>query len=109
MNDLGVKGYQVGRGLLVVCLYAGLTMVSNVPFYSFKDVQMKRTVPFAVIVLIALGFAAISTHPPSVLFGIFVLYGLSGYVLYAVKKSRGQPTSVIATSIDEPEERGLHK
>ena len=23
-------------------LYAGLTMVTNVPFYSFKDMQMKR-------------------------------------------------------------------
>ena len=26
-------------------LYAGLTMVTNVPFYSFKDVQMKRACP----------------------------------------------------------------
>ncbi|MEN9891199.1 MAG: hypothetical protein RLY78_1494, partial [Pseudomonadota bacterium] len=31
-----------------------------------------------------------------------------GYVIYAVRKSRGQPTSVISTSTDEPEERGLH-
>ena len=29
-------------------LYAGLTMVTNVPFYSFKDVSVKRTVPFIV-------------------------------------------------------------
>ena len=29
-------------------LYAGLTMVTNVPFYSFKDVSLRRTVPFIV-------------------------------------------------------------
>src|SRR3954463_11167292 len=34
-------------------LYAGLSMVTNAPFYSFKDVQVKRSVPFVVIVLIA--------------------------------------------------------
>src|SRR5690606_32147669 len=35
-------------------LYAGLTMVTNVPFYSFKDVNFRKTVPFIVIVAIAL-------------------------------------------------------
>lgn len=65
--------------------------------------------PFAAIVLIALGIAVINIHPPIVLFGVFVLYGLSGYVVYAVRKSRGQQTSVISTSTDEPDERGLHQ
>jgi CDP-diacylglycerol---serine O-phosphatidyltransferase len=92
-----------------VALYAGLTMVTNVPFYSFKDVQMKKSVPFVVIVLIALGIAAINIDPPIVLFGLFVIYGLSGYALYAWRKAKGQQTSVISTSTDEPDERGLHK
>jgi CDP-diacylglycerol--serine O-phosphatidyltransferase len=90
-------------------LYAGLTMVTNVPGYSFKDVNFKRTVPFIVIVAIALGIAVITYHPPLVLFGVFVVYGLSGYVVYGVRKSRGRPVSVIATSTDEPDERGLHR
>ncbi|MGA0940166.1 MAG: CDP-diacylglycerol--serine O-phosphatidyltransferase [Burkholderiaceae bacterium] len=63
-------------------LYAGLTMVTNVPFYSFKDVRMKKSVPFAVMILLALGIAVINIHPPTVLFGGFILYGLSGYALY---------------------------
>ena len=91
-----------------VTLYAGLTMVTNVPFYSFKDIQMKKSVPFAVIVLIALGIAVINIDPPSVLFAVFVFYGLSGYAVYAWRKSRGQHSSVISTSTDEPDERGLH-
>ncbi len=90
-------------------LYAGLTMVTNVPFYSFKDVQMKRSVPFAVIVLIALGIAVINIAPSTMMFGLFVIYGLSGYGLYAWRKAKGQQTSVISTSTDEPDERGLHK
>jgi CDP-diacylglycerol--serine O-phosphatidyltransferase len=90
-------------------LYAGLTMVTNVPFYSFKDVSFKRTVPFIVIVAIALGFAVITLHPPLVLFGLFIVYGMSGYVVYGVRKAKGRPVSVIATSTDEPDEQGLHR
>jgi CDP-diacylglycerol---serine O-phosphatidyltransferase len=109
MNELEVKGYDVAWFMFAVALYSGLTMVTNVPFYSFKDVQMKKSVPFIVIVAIALGIAVINIHPPTVLFGLFVVYGLSGYVIYAWKRARGKPVSVIATSTDEPDERGLHK
>jgi CDP-diacylglycerol--serine O-phosphatidyltransferase len=109
MTELGWDGAEVRWLTFGVALYAGLTMVTNVPFYSFKDIQMKKSVPFAVIVLIALGIAAISTHPPSVLFGVFVIYGLSGYVVYFWRRAKGQRASVISTSTDEPEESGLHR
>jgi CDP-diacylglycerol--serine O-phosphatidyltransferase len=92
-----------------LALYAGLTMVTNVPFYSFKDVHMKRSVPFAVIVLIALSIAVINIDPPIVMFGLFVAYGFSGYAIYAWRRTKGVQTSVISTSTDEPDERGLHK
>jgi CDP-diacylglycerol--serine O-phosphatidyltransferase len=90
-------------------LYAGLTMVTNVPFYSFKDVNFKRTVPFIAVVAIALGFAVITIHPPIVLFSIFVIYGFSGYAVFVWKKMKGRPVSVISTSTDEPDEEGLHR
>ena len=112
MDDLGWR--QVAQiDWLAWCtfaltLYAGLTMVTNLPFYSFKDVSFKRTVPFIVIVAIALGIAVINIHPPMVLFTLFVVYGFSGYAVYAYKKTKGKPVSVISTSTDEPDERGLH-
>ena len=109
MTELDYPGPSVAWPMLVIALYAGLTMVTNVPFYSFKDVQMKKSVPFASIVLVALGIAVVNIHPPTVLFGLFVVYGLSGYVLYAVRKAKGQPTSMISTSTQEPDERGLHQ
>ena len=106
-------GIQDGRWLAWVTfgftLYAGLTMVTNVPFYSFKDLSLKRSVPFVVIVLIALGIAVINIHVPGALFGLFVLYGISGYGVYAWKKLKGRPVSVIAVSTDEPDEQGLHR
>ena len=117
VTEVGVRGEdllwlswkQVTWVMFGFTLYAGLTMVTNVPFYSFKDVQVKKSVPFVVIVLIALVIAIINIHPPTVLFGVFVAYGLSGYVVYLWRKAKGQPTSVISTSTDEPDERGLHK
>jgi len=70
---------------------------------------MKKSVPFASIVLIALAIAVVNIHPPTVLFGVFVAYGLSGYVVYAWRKAKGEPVSLISMSTDEPDERGLHK
>ena len=105
---LGLSWVHITWVMFGFTLYAGLTMVTNVPFYSFKDLHMKKSVPFAAIVRIALGIAVVNIHPPTVLFGIFVLYGLSGYALYAWRKAKGQHTSVISTSTDEPDEQGLH-
>jgi len=113
MDDAGFKGVSridwLSWVAFGVTLYAGLTMVTNVPFYSFKDVSFKRTVPFIVIVAIALGFAVITIHPPIVLFSLFLVYGLSGYAVYVYKRVKGKPVSVIATSTDEPDEQGLHR
>ena len=92
-----------------ITLFAGLTMVTNVPFYSFKDLSLKRSVPFASIVLVALGIAVINIDPPTVLFALFVLYGLSGYAVLIWRRAKGRPSSLISTSTDEPEERGLHE
>ena len=108
MNDAGIDGFDVRWITFALMLFAGLTMVTNVPFYSFKDVSMKRSVPFAVIVLVVLGIAVINIHPPTVIFALFVMYGLSGYAVYGWRKTKGLQTSVISTSTDEPDERGLH-
>jgi CDP-diacylglycerol--serine O-phosphatidyltransferase len=114
MTEAGFKGSDVLWGMSIswimftLALYAGLTMVTNVPFYSFKEFHMKRSVPFTVIVLTALVIAGINIDPPIVLFCIFVAYGVSGYVVYVWRKAKGVQTSVISISTDEPDERGLH-
>ena len=112
IDDAGLQAIKqswLGWCALIVTLYAGLTMVTNVPFYSFKDVSFKRSVPFIVIVAIALAIAVINLHPPTVLFTLFCIYGLSGYGVYVWRRMKGRPVSVIATSTDEPDEQGLHR
>lgn len=63
-------------------VFAGLSMVSNIRFYSFKDFNMRKSVPFVVIFLVALFFILISSYPPGVLFMLFLGYALSGYVMW---------------------------
>ena len=108
MSELGYKGEEVPWFMFTIALYAGLTMVTNVPFYSFKDFGGRRSVPFVVIVLVVLGIGAVSLDPARTLFALFVGYGISGYVIYIWRKAKGQQASVISTSTDEPDERGLH-
>ena len=118
MTDLGINasypiaslgGEQAIRWVIFgIALFAGLTMVTNVPYYSFKDIDLKKSVPFIVVVLIALAIAAINIHAPSVLFAAFSVYALSGYGVYAWRKAKGVPTSVIALSKNEPDEQSLH-
>ncbi|MBH1964402.1 MAG: CDP-diacylglycerol--serine O-phosphatidyltransferase [Comamonadaceae bacterium] len=95
--------------MFCVTLFTGLTMVTNIPYYSFKDFGGRRSVPFAVLVLIALVIAIISLEPATLLFVLFVGYALSGYVIYAWRRANGHRTSIVSTSTDEPEERGLHQ
>jgi CDP-diacylglycerol--serine O-phosphatidyltransferase len=57
-------------------------MVSSAPFYSFKDINLKRSVPYMVLPLLVLGFVLVSSDPPSVLFSLFMVYALSGYAVW---------------------------
>jgi len=92
-NKIPVGDYGLKWVAAFITLYAGLTMVVNVPFYSFKTINLRRSVPFTVIFLIVLGFVLISFDPPIVLFLLFVAYGLSGYLywIYWIWKKRRQP------------------
>jgi CDP-diacylglycerol--serine O-phosphatidyltransferase len=105
--DLGFTVRQMGWLSFGVTLFAGLTMVTNVPFYSFKDVNFRKSVPFIVVFLIALALALVSIDPPKVLMPIFVLYGLSGYAVYFWRLAKGRPVSIVQTDSDhyDPSER----
>lgn len=85
MLDSGITGESVRWYAASLAVFAGLSMVSNLPFYSFKDFNMRKSVPFLVIFLVAISFLLISSYPPGVLFGIFMLYALSGFVMWIVK------------------------
>jgi len=79
MVEYGVAGQDIRWLAALIALFGGLSMVSNFRFYSGKEINLRKSVPFFVILLIVLAFILVSTSPPEVLFGVFVLYGLSGY------------------------------
>ena len=79
MFEYGIAGHDVRWLAAVIALFGGLTMVSNLRYYSGKEINLRKSVPFFVVLLVVLAFILISTSPPEVLFGVFVLYGLSGY------------------------------
>ncbi|QGZ38875.1 CDP-diacylglycerol--serine O-phosphatidyltransferase [Pseudoduganella flava] len=103
MVDLDVKGTDMPWFSWGIALFAGLTMVTNVPFYSFKDVNFRKSVPFITVFLIALAFALVSLDPPKVMFPLFVLYGLSGYLVFFARLAKGKPVSIVQVD-EEPEE-----
>ena len=82
-NKIPVQDYAIPWVTFLITVYAGLTMVSNAKFYSGKALDVRYRVPFGVMVLMILGFVLISTNPPLTLFGFFVIYSISGYVIWA--------------------------
>ncbi len=106
-------GYPTDRADLAwitfaITLFAGLTMVTNIPYYSFKDLGGAKSVPFVSLVVVALLIGFVSIEPATMLFLVFVIYSISGYVIYVWRRSRGEQVSIVSTSKDEPDERGLH-
>ena len=87
-DDLRYVGSDLAWPSFVVTLFAGLSMVSASPFYSFKDFTLKKSVPFIVIVLIMLVFVVFSSDPPKWLFAMFVAYGLSGHLMWLWRRMR---------------------
>jgi CDP-diacylglycerol--serine O-phosphatidyltransferase len=68
-------------------MFAGMSMVSNFKFYSGKDINLRKSVPFSVVVGIAMGLVFVivfASTLPEMLFLLFTGYALSGYVLWVI-------------------------
>src|SRR5438045_1238643 len=83
VDDLGYDPEPLRWWAWFVTVFAGLTMVSNFKYWSFKAFNLKKSVPFVVIFLVVILVALLSWQPPIVLFGAFVVYAISGYAMSA--------------------------
>ena len=92
-NKLPVKEVWMPWVAFGLTLYAGLSMVSNAPFYSGKALDVRHRVPFGVMVLVLVLFVVVSSDPPVALFGLFVGYAVSGYLLWGWRTLHGQQGS----------------
>lgn len=88
MDDFQVAATTVAWLAWALTVFAGLTMVSNIRYYSFKEINMRKSIPFVAMLLIILGFALVMYSPPQVLFLVFLAYAFSGYVMWLIAFSR---------------------
>lgn len=82
------RTFQIMAAVWVVI--AGLLMVSNLKYHSFKEFDKKR-VPFVVLIVIVLVLGIVLYDIPAGLLGISVVYALSGIVTALMNKVRKQP------------------
>ena len=77
----------------VFSLCLSVLMVSNLRYYSFKEIDFKGKVPFLYILIVIILFVAVAANPAIVLFFSFSVYALSGPMLtlislHKVRKQR---------------------
>jgi CDP-diacylglycerol--serine O-phosphatidyltransferase len=80
-----VDGHSLNWAAVVLTTLIGLLMVSNFRYHSFKQIDFHGKVPFIAVVAVMLGFAIVLTHPPTVLFLLFLAYAASGPILTVIK------------------------
>lgn len=92
LDEPGIYGYDLPLavimlfGLLVAA--SGLVMVSNIKYYSFKDLDLKGRVPFVALLIVVLVFAVVFSDPPRILLLIFLGYAVSGPVQYLMRRRK---------------------
>jgi CDP-diacylglycerol---serine O-phosphatidyltransferase len=67
---------------LIVTPIIALLMVSKLRYRSFKDFNLRRKVPFIVVLLFLLLITLLVYHPAAVLLASLLFYSLSGPFLY---------------------------
>ena len=61
----------------LIALAIAILMVSNLRYFSPKQLNLKGRVPFVALVAVVLAFAVLLADPPSILLALFSLYALS--------------------------------
>ncbi|BAL25760.1 CDP-diacylglycerol--serine O-phosphatidyltransferase [Azoarcus sp. KH32C] len=105
VTDVGLAGQDVRWLAGILTIFAGLSMVSNVLFWSGKDINLRKSVPFIVVIALVMAFALVSSYPPGVLFALFLAYACSGYVMFVLRlrKSQQEPKPQQAPPTDNAE------
>jgi CDP-diacylglycerol---serine O-phosphatidyltransferase len=95
--EYNIDGREIFFGAVQVkwiawCLtvFAAGSMVSDLKFYSGKDINLRHSVPFVAILAVVLAFVLISYSPPEVLFSVVFVYTLSGYYLWTRDRMAAQ-------------------
>lgn len=88
--DIEVSSVVAGFAAALTVL-AGVLMVLNVRYYSFKDLDFRHRVPFVAILAIVLILVVVAWHPPTVLFSMAIMYASSGPLMAIYLRRRKKP------------------
>lgn len=77
-NQHQLENFVITVLAAVIAVVVAVLMVTNIRYYSFKEIDFKGKVPFLYLLLMVILFVAIAANPSVVLFTGFVLYALSG-------------------------------
>ncbi len=89
-HDFGIAGQDVAWLAALLTAGAGLLMVSNFRYLSFKRIDLQGRVPFLLAVLMMLGFALLYLNPPLVLFSLALVYASSGPIWTLIQLRRNR-------------------
>ncbi|RMG52540.1 MAG: CDP-diacylglycerol--serine O-phosphatidyltransferase [Gammaproteobacteria bacterium] len=88
MHDLGIEGRALIPAAFALTLIAGALMVSNISYYSFKELDLKHKVPFWVLIAAVLVLMLVTFDTPKVLFMLALVYTASGPVIAVMRRFR---------------------
>jgi CDP-diacylglycerol---serine O-phosphatidyltransferase len=83
--------------LALTMIVVATLMVSNIRYYSFKEIEFKNNVRFVVILIVVLIIALVSIDPGKVLLAIFASYAISGPIatIWGLKQKKRLRKSII--------------
>ena len=86
-QSIGVTDYDQYVTLVswVILVGAGVLMVSNVRYYSFKDINLKGRSSFKFLLIATLILIVVTVWPSAILFVFFLAYALSGLIMTMIE------------------------
>ena len=86
-QSIGVTDYDQYLTLVswVILVGAGVLMVSNVRYYSFKDINLKGRSSFKFLLIATLILIVVTVWPSAILFVFFLAYALSGLIMTMIE------------------------
>jgi len=99
LGDIGVSKHLT---VLIATYILAFLMVSTVKYYGFKDIELFRRKPFRWLVIAILLIIVVAYEPEYTLFGLFLIYAVSGPVMAIIFLRRGRASRPLL-----PEEKAV--
>lgn len=77
----------------ILTVFAGLLMISNYQYFSFKELNFKGTVPYMVFIFAVVLLVVVAQNPHEVLLTMCVIYAVSGPAVWIYKNQLKKPST----------------